>query len=97
MRPARLQHVLDLFRRRNPAATIPITELRIIRRGRSVIIDYDGTIIDPVSGQIHLRFDADLAYAREHRLEIMPKLTGRSIDLICPACLEPTRWIRGKQ
>src|SRR5207248_5636201 len=56
---ARLRHALELFRRQNRAAAIPITELRIRRSGRSVVIDYDGTIIDPVSGQIHLRFDAD--------------------------------------
>ena len=66
----RLRNVVEAFRRQMQAAGVPLAELRILHNGRSIAVEHDGLIVDPISGQMHLRLEGE---KRENRLEVMPK------------------------
>jgi tetratricopeptide (TPR) repeat protein len=47
------------LRRALPRVTRPLQELRIVSDGRKVVVQVDGTVFEPVSGQIMLDFRVD--------------------------------------
>lgn len=55
----RLSVALRAFRQQGPAELeVALTELRFIRQGRRVAVEYQGSCIEPISGQLLLEFDA---------------------------------------
>jgi tetratricopeptide (TPR) repeat protein len=72
--PARhLRTALEAFRRQRPAETrAALEDLRLVPAGRRIVVEYQGTSIEPVTGQLVLDFGAAEArvYAiRERSLE----------------------------
>jgi tetratricopeptide (TPR) repeat protein len=66
----RLRRALEALRRQWPETEAPLAELRFVSDGRQVAVEYQGTRIEPVSGQLLLDFGGG---AREAQVCAMPE------------------------
>jgi tetratricopeptide (TPR) repeat protein len=64
---ARLLGALEILRREQGGAQVPLAEVRIRPGGRKLAIEYEGKALEPFTGQLLFKFDAD-----EPRLRAMP-------------------------
>jgi tetratricopeptide (TPR) repeat protein len=78
----RLLSALQAFRRQWPEAEAPLGDLRFVSDGRQVAVEYRGTCIEPVSGQLLLDFEGG---GREGQVCAMPE---RSLEDSLSAALE---------
>lgn len=78
----RLLSALQAFRRQWPESEAPLGDLHFISDGRHVAVEYHGTCIEPVSGQLLLDFKSR---SREAEVHSMPE---RSLEDSLSAALE---------
>jgi len=69
----RLRRAVAALRHQLAEVEAPLTELRILSNGRDVVVEQEGTRLEPISGQLLLNFDT-----RElnHRLRVIPERTA---------------------
>ena len=80
----RLQHALEALRRSEGREGGPsLTELRIVTHGRKVAVEYRGVTVDPVSGQMLLRFELG---GGPCRLKAMPERSPEEWFEVALAC-----------
>lgn len=53
----RLCHAIKALRRQLLGVEVPLMELRLLSHGRKIAVEYGGTVLDPLSGQLLLNFD----------------------------------------
>src|SRR2546422_10688212 len=52
----RIRHTLDALRRKLAEVEHPLTELKISSDGRRIVVGYEGTTMEPISGQLLFNF-----------------------------------------
>lgn len=103
----RLRAALDAFRRQRPAESeTALDDLRLVPAGRRVVVEYQGTRIEPVTGQLLLDFggtEAKVSTIRQRSLEDWlniaqecegdSALRSQAIDAYCHIVERAPAWL----